>query len=657
MDRLKELLLGAEQPDAAVVNDRVEVVGLSIASCLNRAAEFLRTDLANLDYEILERGKRSLLNQTPYRLEVAVLPPEDRFADLEEFSAKLGVGDRLMSEALEQYIQPKHLDGRAIVRNYRSGVFLIVYSPLGEGRAVELSAVLQRIQQAGCQNFDQARVEETIREGLGQPIKIANYMPRPELDSNLKVDISPDEMKAFVRITAPRPGGRHLETSDVVAALRAHGVVLGFKETEIEAALLDDRYMQDILVAEGQPAKHGADARIDYKVKVRREGVNYEEDAHGKVDYKQMNLVENVVVGQILAEKLPATRGTIGKTIFNRLVEARDGKDIELRQGRGTILSEDRTKLIAEINGQVVYSNNRISVEPIFRIVGDVGPKTGNIMFLGSVVVGGSVLDNYEVKAAGNIEIGGSVQKCKLEAEGEIVVRGGILGARIESTGGDVQGKFIQNAEIYAAGDVTAAEGMMHSKVESGGSVYCNGRRAQIVGGSVRARKEIRARLIGSTAGTATEIVVGVDPRVLSQYEELKAMAAENDDKLSKTRKTVATLKARQTADPDGFAEEQAELLEKSEHGIDKMERKQQEIAEELLKLEEFMKQLSAEGKVHAEKELFPGVTISIRDAVFNVGDVYRAVTLAYEVSGERGLIKPGKLEKAQKPDAHHHGR
>ncbi len=306
--------------------------------------------------------------------------------------------------------------------------------------------------------------------------------------------------------------------------------------------------------------------------------------------------------------------------------------------------------MIAEINGQVVFSNNRVSVEPVFRIVGDVGPKTGNIMFLGSVVVGGSVLDNYEVKAAGNVEIGGSVQKAKLEAEGNVVVRGGIQGAHIESTGGDVQGKFIQNAEILAAGDVTAAEGILHSRVESGGSVHCNGRRAQIVGGSVRARKEVRARMIGSQAYTATEIVVGVDPRVLGQYEELKGMASENDDRLSKTRKTVATLHARKNADPDAFTDEQNELLEKSEHSIEKMERKKNEIGEEMQKLEEHMQRLGAEGKVHAEKELFPGVTVSIRDATFNVGDVYRATTLIYEQSGERGLIKPAKLEKFHRP-------
>ncbi|MCB1317983.1 MAG: DUF342 domain-containing protein, partial [Leptospiraceae bacterium] len=465
MDRLKEVLLNADQSNEATIKDRVEVIGLTIASCLNRAADYLNSDLSMLDYEILERGKRSFFNTQPYRLQVSILPAEERFADLEEFSLKLGVGDRLLDEDLEQFATPKHQDGRVIVRIYRSGVFLIVEKPLGDGKPVDENQALTQLQRTGVQNFDQSRVSEVVREALGQPIKIGNYMPKPEADSSFKVDITPDEMKAYVKITPPRPGGRHLEVVDVVTGLKAHGVVIGFKEDDIQAALLEDRYMQDIIAAEGVPAKHGADARIDYKVNIKKDQVNFEEDAKGRVDYKQMNLVENVVVGQILAEKLPAQRGVNGRTIFNRIVEARDGKDIELKQGRGTILSEDGNKLIAEINGQVVLSNNKLSVEPVYRVVGDVGPKTGNIMFLGSVIIGGNVLDNYEVKAAGNVEVGGAVQKARIEAEGDVIVRSGVQGAHIESTGGSLFAKFIQNAEIYVANDVVAGEGILHTKV------------------------------------------------------------------------------------------------------------------------------------------------------------------------------------------------
>ena len=647
MDRLKALLLETERANTEIVKDRVEVIGLTIASCLNRAADYLRADLSQLDYEIIEKGKKSLLNTVPYRVQVSHLPEQNAFADLEELSIKLGVGDRLMSEELDKYITPKHMDGRVVVRNYRTGVYLTVFPPLGDGKAVDVNLAMSRVQQAGIANFDQARVESVVKEASGDAIKIANYLPRPDHDSSVKVDITPDEMKAYIKVTAPKSGGRHLEVVDVVTALKAHGVVLGFREDELHAALLDDRYMQEILAAEGVPAKHGQDARIDYKVNIKKDTINFEEDAKGRVDFKEMNLVENVVVGQVLAEKIPATMGQAGRTIFNRIVEARNGKDIELRQGRGTILSEDGSKLIAEINGQVVYSSGRIAVEPVYRVVGDVGPKTGNIMFLGSVVIGGSVLDGFEVKAAGNVEIGGTVQKAKIEAEGDIIVRGGVQGAEMESTGGSLIAKFVQNAVVHVATDVTVGEGILHSKVEAGNIVHCNGRRAQIVGGSIRATREVRARMLGSQAYTPTEIVVGTDPRVLAQFEELSAIHKETDEKLGKTRKTLATLNARKSADPDGFGEEQQQTLEKTEHTVGKLEAKLNETTEEIQKLEAYMNELGSEGKVHAERELFPGVVVTIKDANQNISDTYNAVTMAYD----NGYVKIGKLEKAETAD------
>lgn len=646
MDRLKAALLEVDKADLKEVKDKVEVVGQTIASCLNRASEWLNVDLASLDYEILEKGQKSLFNSTPYRVLVSVLPEENPYADLEEFGIALGVGERMTDETLDQYITPKHVDGRVLVRIYRSGVFLTVYPPLGQGRKVDLNQALMRIQQAGVNNFDNSRVDQCVKDPAGEPIKIANYEPKPQADSSVKVEISPDEMKALVKVQPPKPGGRHLEVQDVVNAIRSYGVVLGIKEEEIERALMEDRYMQEIVAAEGVAPKHGQDARIDYKVNIHKD-VEFEEDSSGKVDFKKLNLVENVVVGQILAEKIPATRGTAGRTLMNRIIDARDGKDIELKQGKGTILSEDKTRLIAEINGQVVFSNNKIAVEPVYRVVGDVGPKTGNIMFLGSVVIGGNVLDNYEVKAAGNVDIAGVVQKAKIEAEGDIIVKSGILGregAHVESTGGSIIAKFIQSARVIVAGDVTVSEGILHSDVEAGGKIWCNGRRAQINGGNIRATKEVRAKMIGSKAYTETNVVVGVNPRILAQCEELAEMLNENDDKRKKLEKEIATLEARQKSDPDSFGEEQQARLEKSRNSMTKLKKKQAELQEESLKLDEYLNELGEEGKVHAEKEVFPGVTVTIKDASQQIADNYKAITMRYD----NGYVKFDKLEKAE---------
>lgn len=643
MDRLKKTLLEAEE--SPQVNDKVVVVGLSIASCLNRAAQFFNRDLTMLDYEILERGKRSLFSKTPYRIMVSLLPPSSAYADLEEFSMKIGAGDRLLSEELDRFVVPKHRDGSVAVRIYVTGVYVIVHPALGNGRPATVEDCLRRLEQRGIQNYNMKTIEQAVREQKGELVRVADYQPRPEHDSTCRVEITPDEMKAYVTITAPKKGGRDLQVSDIVSALKAHGVLIGFKEDEIAAALNEDRYMQEILAAEGIPPKHGRDAYIDYKVKVKRE-MELREDEQGKVDFKELHLVENVVVGQILAEKIPAEKGIPGRTLFNRILPARDGKDIEIKPGKNTILSQDGMKLSAEINGQVVLSNNRLSVEPVYRVPGDVGPKSGNVMFLGSVHVGGSVLDNYEVKAAGNIEIRGSVQKAKIEGEGDIIVQAGIMGrdeAVIESTGGSVVAKFIQSAKIMAAQDVTVQESILHSHVEAGNMVICSGRRAQIVGGVIRATKEVRARIIGSQAYTATQITVGTDPRILSQYEDLTRMVTETDAALKEKQREKSTLETRQKNDPETFGAEQMKRLKDAVEAISTLTEKSKELKAEKEKLEAYMEEMAAEGKVVVEKEVFPGVVINIRNAGYEVTEKLTGVVFTYQ----DGHIKIGKPDRA----------
>mgnify|MGYP005847959761 CR=1 FL=1 len=642
MDRLKKTLLDAEESPR--VDDKVVVVGLSIATCLNKAAEYFNRDLTMLDYEILERGKRSLFSKSPYRIMVSLLPASSAYADLEEFSMKIGAGDRLLSDELERFIEPKHKDGSVAVRIYVSGVFIVVQPAVGNGRPATVEDCTRRLEQRGIQSYNMRHIEQAVKEQSGEMIKVAEYQPRPEHDSSCRVEITPDEMKAYVTITPPKKGGRDLQVSDIVSALKAHGVVIGFKEDEIAAALNEDRYMQDILAAEGVPAKHGRDAYIDFKVKVKRE-MELREDEQGKVDFKELHLVENVVVGQILAEKIPAEKGTAGKSLFNRILPARDGKDVDLKPGKNTILSQDGMRLSAEINGQVVISGNRLSVEPIYRVAGDVGPKTGNVMFLGSVHVGGSVLDNYVVKAAGNVEVRGSVQKANIEGEGDIIIQSGIMGrdeAVVESTGGSVIAKFIQSAKILAAQDVTVQESILHSHVEAGNEIVCSGRRAQIVGGVIRATKEVRARIIGSQAYTASLSTVGTDPRILHQYEDLMRMVTETETELKEKQREKLTLEARQKNDPETFGAEQVRRLKEAAGAIGTLTEKSKELKAEKEKLEIYMEEMAAEGRVVVEKEVFPGVIVNIRNASYEVTERLTGVVFSYH----EGHIKIGKSDR-----------
>ncbi|MBM9502192.1 FapA family protein [Leptospira sp. 201903071] len=622
-----------------IQKEQVEVYGDTLENSLKLAAKHLKKQIHELDYVVLKRGKKKLFGHEPWHIRVSILPEDNFLDELTELDKKLtGGSGKLVSKDLKEFIQPKDKDGRSLVQIFRNGVYLTVFPPLGEGRRVEMEEVTKKLSLKGVSIEDEKLIRRLVKDAKGEAEMISEQKPRQGMEAKMILDITPDKMKAKVTILPPRPGGRDLDMKDVVNHLKNAGVKYGFKEEEIQKRLEEEYFNQPFLAAEGDYPINGKNAQIIYHVRTSK-NVSFREDESGRVDFKDLDLIENVVVGQLLAEKIPAEKGKYGRTLFNELLPAKDGVDTDLKQGKGTILSEDRSKLTAEVNGQVVYATGRLSVETVYRVNGDVGIKTGNVTFLGSIVITGNVEDNYSVKAAGNIEIYGTVQKARVEADGDIIIRQGISGreeAHIESTGGNVIAKFIQSATVITEKDVLVQEGILHSFVSAGGKILCNGKRGQIVGGTVRASELIGARSIGSSANPATELVVGIDPKVLKQIADYEAKMHESQSKHEQVFKSLKTLQARKESDPASFTEDHQNQLVKMQKAVEKLDSRIKEFETEINNLKSYMEEKSSHGKISIEKVLYGGVTMKIRNSDFKTRNEIKNKTFVEE----NGMIR-----------------
>ncbi|HOJ28511.1 MAG TPA: FapA family protein [Spirochaetota bacterium] len=651
MKNLKDLMKTIQDDESS--ENEIEVYADSVKQALELAAGELGVDISELDYQILEKGTSGFLGigRQPYRVLVRPIitekEEEEDFAEIEQKLHSIHEDDLRIKDV------PKDVDGSAKIRVTKTGIWLTITPPKGNGRRVDLSDISNKIYALRIQNADMTKVEKEVRKPSGKPVKIGDWIPNPEYDGTMTVEITDDEMKAFVHFVPPRFCGRHMDVDDVIEALKRAGVVTGIKEERIAEYLDRMDYSQPLLAAEGTPPRHGRDAYIDYKVRIDKSGIQLEEDEKGRVDFKDLDLIENVVVGQVLAVKVPAEEGVPGRTVTNRIIPARSGKDIQIRYGKGTILSQDGTELTAEINGQVVYQNGKLSVEPVFIVKGDVSTETGDVVFLGSVIVSGSVQDNFTVKAAGNIEIKGTVQKANLEAEGDIIIRQGIMGregARIESTGGSIIAKFIQTATVVAEKDVIVAEGIVHSNVDAGNRIICNGRRARIVGGLIRAGEEVNSKYVGSDSFTKTIVRVGMNPKVLQQLTELEENKRVVSEEFDKVRKDVTTLTVQKNNAGGHLPKDREELLGKLIGQKQKLEQRLNEINLSLEELKAYLNMLEQKGKVCVEKTIFPGVEIYIKDKRFNVKDPYNYVKFALEGADIRiSEYEPPDLEESQK--------
>lgn len=98
----------------------------------------------------------------------------------------------------------------------------------------------------------------------------------------------------------------------------------------------------------------------------------------------------------------------------------------------------------------------------VYHIPGSLTQQKGTISYKGSIRVDGNICGRMDIKAGGNILVGGKVEGASLEAEGEIVIQGGITGLnnRLESKqsisiGGDSEGVDIRClGELKLAGRI-----------------------------------------------------------------------------------------------------------------------------------------------------------------------------------------------------------
>jgi len=626
MSRVKDLLrsLGDGSPE-----EEIEVFADSVRQGLDLAARDLGIRVDELDYEVMEKGTKGLfgVGRTPYKLLVRPIMSKHELEEFAELEKKLSVHASEMEMSIKE---PADVDGSFVIRVIKSGIWLSVKPAKGTGRSVELTDVTAKLYSMRINNADVKTIDKEVKKTSGNPVRLGSWIPNVEYDSTMRVEVTVDEMRAYVHFVPPRFAGRNMEYDDVMEALRASGVVAGINEKKIQEYLEAMVYTQPLIAAEGIPARNGRDAWIDYKVRINNR-VDFSQ-FDGQIDFKDLNLIENVVVGQLLAVKVPAEKGVQGRTITNRVLPTRSGRDIQIKHGQGTILSDNGLELTAEKNGQVVMIAARICVEEILVIKGDVDNNTGNITMLGSVVITGSVLDNFTVKASGNIEVYGTVQKAFLEAEGDIVIRQGVNGrdeARIETTGGSIYTKMVHSAILVAEKNVVVAEEILHSRVDGGKLVFCNGKRAQIVGGVIRAGEEVNARMIGAESFIKTELHVGMNPKVLQQLSDLHLLKQKIVDEKGAIEKDVSTLQSRKrtAALPKDQEEKLSTLISRRE----KLDKREGEVTIELEELSAYLGMLEQHGKVCVEKVIFPGVEIYIKDQKYRVSDEYTNAKITLE--------------------------
>jgi uncharacterized protein len=630
------------------------VEGKSIEEALADAAVQLGVPVKRIEYEVVEKGNPGVLGagRKPWR--VRAYPA----AAKREVEMPKAVEREAVFEDAAPVIEAKDADGECFVRLSPDGALLKVTPPQGRGKRVPEKTAYDKLQSRAVRAYDEALVREVVKQASSDYVRVGEFISNPANDALITVEITDQEMKAYVILTPPGPGGSDLYKDAVLAFLRNNRVIFGVMDEALQELEDKPRYREPFLVAVGAHPQNGRDSYVQYNFETDKNKHQLREAADGRVNFKELGLIQNVVAGQPLARKLPPEPGQPGRTVTGKMMPARNGRDISTPMGRNVHMGDDGATLIADINGLVTFISGKINVEEIFTVPGDVDLKTGNVMFLGTVVVQGNVEDGFSVKASGDVEVRGSVGKCEIVAEGDIIIHQGIAGkggGKINA-GKNIWSKFIENTTVEAGENVIVSDGLINSTIVANKKIICQGKRAAIVGGQYRACEEINAKTLGSpVGGTETVLEVGYDPKSKEKKDRLDAQAKQIKGQAEELDKNIATLNAvkkQKKALPDDKEAILQDYIRRREELVAEM----RGLAKEIEALQAYLNGLKTKGRISASSRVYPGVKLVIKDVREDVKTEQKAITFYLE----NQMIRTTRYEEPEDeilrkgpPDAH----
>lgn len=631
----------------------VDVHADSIDEALADAAVQLDTKVSNLQYEVIEKGSDGFLGlaKKPWKLKIYQDP------------STIKKVQKLASEGLleneEEGMEQESLDrdGLFYVRHFKSDIMLKVLLPLGNGSEIQLKDVMDEIKRQDTISFDEELVKKYVKQGTEKDyLVVGQYKHIAAGDVVIGVDVTKDELKGSIIVSPPSMSGSEASPDMIKRALLAQGVIeTCINEEKISEFVDHPVYNIPYEVASAVMPVDGHDAYISYNFETDTKNLKAKVSETGNINYKELNQIQNVIAGQPLAQKIAAERGKGGKTLFGRYLEAKNGKDIQIQLGQNVSFDRDGVTIKADIDGEVMLINGKISVEPI-KYLDAVNVKTGDIKFVGTVVIKGNVEEGYKVEAT-NIEVNGIVDKSRLEATGNIIVRQGIFGKGegYIKAGKSLWAKFINETTVEVEENVTVYDSIVNSNVTAMKNIVVRGKKAQIIGGHLLATEEICAKKIGSPGGgTETILEVGIDPRAKKRLDELQALQSKATKEYENCDLDMQNLEQQKKLRKKLPAEKEEKLKELKER-CNQISQELEEMTDEIDKIQSHLRELKAIGKVKCEDTIYSGVKIYVRDALDEVKMDVKKVTVFYDDSSKltkRGDYEPPALAEEQ-PDGY----
>ncbi|WP_066288964.1 DUF342 domain-containing protein [Bacillus sp. FJAT-29937] len=450
------------------------------------------------------------------------------------------------------------------------------------------------------------------------------------MEEHYRILISKDRLTAKIDLVSNVENDFSIEKNDIEQFLSKEKISFGFNEDVINQICENPQTLSyPSIIAEGIPPKNGVDAYLLNEVQEEKEEVRE------KFNFRKVLQIPSVSSGQPLASIVPPTPGTDGMNVFGTRIPAKNGKPLKIKPGKNVILNN--SKFYSTSDGQLSLTDKTISVNPVFEVNGDLDLKTGNVDFIGNVVINGNVPSGYEIRAGGDVRIFGLVEAAHIKAEGNIIISGGVTGGNkgMISSAGNVQAAYLNQANVQASHDVIIESSILHSKIRADSSILA--KNAFVIGGLLTANKEIHVKEVGNHLFTKTELQACFDISLANKEKELHVERAKLHDNLVKLsnieRKLLEIAKL-----TGKLSQEQKKVILKQRSTKQHIVGQIKNVEEELRQLEEALNE-RLDSSIYIYETVYPNTTL--RFGKYAIQLQHKQSTARYSLQGGEIMSEP----------------
>ncbi|MGX1112283.1 uncharacterized protein (DUF342 family) [Pseudoalteromonas sp. MBR-15] len=517
----------------------------------------------------------------------------------------------------------------------QSGYVSLCEHPRDAGFPITSSQLIELIEQssyADCELVDAniGKLFTPSSQYQNQSLVVAKAV-----DAHIEITVDEKNMIAEASLTTAR-GGKVVSMDDAQAALSAAGVKSGISHPALDT-FLGQQFKQpagahySAIVAHGRNPKDGNDARFVRLCSTAQDRVlSPQATSGGKVDMRNLGAIITVKPGAPLMQRIPATAGENGFTVFGDTLPAQAGKDYPLEPFEGTRLDPMNSNLlIADTKGVPVALPRGMRVDDVLCFH-HVDISTGHVEFDGSVIISGDVKDGMCVKATGDITVLGFVESATIESKSEVTIMLGAIGRHREnedhftcniSATRTISVGYAQFCHIKSEQDLFIERQALHCDLSARRLIRvgkANNPRGKIIGGNILDAMRIETGELGAPSGTTTRVFIAQYWHDLRQKQQQI-----NDFEKLLASKAAALQQARKKANKITNAAQRAHYINKITASEQQIKIKTASTKKKKYLVKQKIARLLATSRLKVNELMHPGVELKIAQESKHFSRIY----------------------------------